>query len=311
MQPKVAICVSGQLRTIDKCINNIKEFIGDIDADFFLHTWDLNTSVPVYSQPAPHGSISYIPDRVLQRQVKLFDPKIYEIQFYRQYQCSVDKQPNPYNVSFFALFYSWVRSVRMMDQYRRETGTQYDICVKIRPDVIYSREKNLKYYVNLFIKNNYPRSFWSNMAWIEPTGRYTMDDIVYMSSADTMLEISRKWWQKYYTLNLHDPHHGYSVHTQFVDYIKELGYDPIGVNSVDPSGLGMNQTILRPECEYHAIKEYNKCFEFERIFFLGDHDLYRNMKHISREEFLNDARRVMKLRNHLPDFMQDDLQGII
>jgi hypothetical protein len=300
---KIAICVSGQLRTAERCIDNIKGFFGPYweNADVFLHTWDVNTSLPLYEEPVPHVYPDVkIPLDKLTREIELFSPKLYEVQDFERF-----KSLFPWNkntsilVPFYPFFYSWLRSVRMMRDYENITGQKYHVSIKIRPDVIYEQGDSFGKYLNLFSRKCNNTGFVSNISWVDEFGIENMDDIVYLARAETMYDVARKWWYKYSTLDVTNPHTGIHLHGQFRKFIREIGYDPIGINDITPSKLQLPLTILRDECNYPA-SEFQKCFDFEHIFFRGDRHIISTATSISTKEIFSEAKRLKKLRGYAP-----------
>lgn len=156
---KIAICFSGEIRTGTTCAPNILRYIGDLlpNCDFFVHTWDTET-LSFYNQaPVP-----------VQTPYKVKDKKTFS-DFYACYNPLVmvvepyflSKAASPRWASWrvnpktgrpgFALFDS-IRAVNdMKKQHEEKHGFVYDIVVRIRPDLIFRSDKNLKEDIDLLL----------------------------------------------------------------------------------------------------------------------------------------------------------------
>jgi hypothetical protein len=53
---RIAVCLSGQLRTADRAVESLKKFVGNLapDVDYFVHTWDINSVTPMFYETLPH-----------------------------------------------------------------------------------------------------------------------------------------------------------------------------------------------------------------------------------------------------------------
>jgi hypothetical protein len=93
---KVAVCISGQLRSWEDCyktwiklfdtIKNHPNFIGkDIEFDYFFHIWDFNTIpefqwIEKYKKLGNVKKLTSVPQEEIQKIINIFNPKKYLIQ---------------------------------------------------------------------------------------------------------------------------------------------------------------------------------------------------------------------------------------
>lgn len=156
--PRVAICVSGCLRTFEKTAASFKHFIlgafGD-DADYFIHTWDMlgNRSLG-YDAPLSHIGTNSKMD-VINR---FFDPKKMLVENQRSADGIIKAQENAAKISrsdyamfrnntlheYFSMLYSWKRSKDLLEDYEREHQVRYDIVIKLRTDLLFKNGFDLK-----------------------------------------------------------------------------------------------------------------------------------------------------------------------
>jgi len=157
---RIALCFSGHLRNFNYAIDNIIENIinplknnDENTIDIFISTWDKNGLRSNKWQ----GDINYINE--IENKLK---PKIIEIenenrnyfienyssQQYKKFKlCSSDTCSNA-----SSMWYKVYKSFQLVVKYSKENNINYDILVRIRPDIIYHNKldydtiiKNIKY----------------------------------------------------------------------------------------------------------------------------------------------------------------------
>lgn len=124
MKPgKVAICISGLIRTGIPAYRSFEKFFGDLNADIFFHTW---------KDPEKENEI-----------IKLYKPKKYLIQ-----------EPFPKDPitiydgmgSWGNMLYSMMMANELKKKYEIENDFRYDLVIKTRFDLIFWRECKFFYY---------------------------------------------------------------------------------------------------------------------------------------------------------------------
>ena len=133
---KIAVCISGQIRTWEYCCENIKNFLKDTDEyefDYFIHTWDTNDftligdTTPIYEK-----------ENDFENFIDFYKPKLYKIESNEDFKKRLfkkwkDKHGEPMNT--VNLMYSFYKSVTLKKLWERKCGFKYDYVVKIRPDI--------------------------------------------------------------------------------------------------------------------------------------------------------------------------------
>ena len=130
---KIAVCLSGQVRTAVENFPNIKNFLGDVynDCDFFMHCWN-DCSYKTYN-------LSNIRKKPYKESKTKFE-KIYELYSPQKMQIDNPDIEYGYNICKFMgiepLWYSFLKSIQYKQQYELDNNFEYDYVIKLRYDVI-------------------------------------------------------------------------------------------------------------------------------------------------------------------------------
>jgi hypothetical protein len=125
MKPgKVAICISGMIRTGVKAHKSFEKFFSGLDADVFFHTWEDGT------------------DRIY-KIVDLYRPKNFLIQhpFPKDPVTNFDGMG-----SFGNMLYSMMMANELKKKYEIENDFRYDLVIKTRFDIIFPEENKFPNY---------------------------------------------------------------------------------------------------------------------------------------------------------------------
>ena len=145
---KIAVCLSGQLRTGVKTATNIKSYLGKLlpDCDFFVHTWNKESigRFDELSNPGAHN-------------MPLFDvDKIKVSEFYSAYDpvtMSVDDyELRSKDGDYISMFHSIYLSNKFKKDYEDRYNFKYDYVIRMRPDIIFHESKSLE--EDLLLVNN-------------------------------------------------------------------------------------------------------------------------------------------------------------
>lgn len=195
MSYKVAVCISGQLRTYTKCIQNIAHFFNSITykgdkvkVDYFMHTWDSGNvfySGPDKVSEDENGIMkcdvrSYKPSNLylelLHNTLYLKDITLESSHSYRRYATTAGH--------WDSLFYSFKRSIDLKKQYEKHLNFKYDLVFKIRPDIVFHPEC---FNLNIQeIKQNQILTTWEPPKVLSELNMYNLDDIMFAGTSDTM-----------------------------------------------------------------------------------------------------------------------------
>lgn len=147
---KIAVCLSGQPRTIEFAAPNIMQyFSGEHEYDFFCHTWDYNTykrkmeNPPAGVQPVYWEGNTNVDINWLEDCIKVFKPKKYIVDSLGAYGS---------DFSWSSLTYSLMMANHLKKQYEIENNFRYDCVVRSRYDLIF--DPTARFYVNVNLNNS-------------------------------------------------------------------------------------------------------------------------------------------------------------
>jgi hypothetical protein len=241
---RIAVCLSGQVRTAVENFTNIKNFLGDIynNCDFFMHCWD-DCSYKTYN-------LSNVKRKPYKEKTTKFE-KIYELYSPKKMHIDDSDIAYGYNISkkfgIEPLWYSFLKSVQYKKQYELDNGFEYDFIIKLRYDVVIALKDNVssikeelqKIKNNAFYINNYEvlpgRSFKDRLAY----------DVIFISKSKEMDVASNYFWEmaKNYDNNdsyINLPHYlmQNNIETkriEFIDRFLLLRDDYLNKNEIDYS----------------------------------------------------------------------------
>lgn len=250
MNKKIAICFSGQLRGGLKSYFNIKKYFGSwYDCcTFFAHIWDINTRKPYVREP-----LNYTPETIkvnnfeIEKFQELYniESNRFQIESYDEFQKkSFDLRPPIH------LYYSWKKSIDLMNQYSLKNNINFDLIIKLRPDIIFDPvrslyEDMLKDYIN------------------NPSDTFYVENLSLESSKKTRWFNDVFWISNTKIMNLA---------TYYVDdYVKnkvDTLYDHLENNNIELKNIGNGYACLKLECiNYDPIIEYDKIKKCEDYHF--------------------------------------------
>lgn len=272
---KIAVCLSGMIRTGLESSENIKSFIGELwnSCDFFIHTWDIEFQNPLSGEGWDHYHSVYSAGELsslkLEKFKQIYNPKKFIVEKYwskfSEIENSFPEIIPGHPRWWFPLFYSWGMSVKYKNTYELENNFKYDYCIKLRPDLIFSQFTKLKDYLHLINNNN----FGVNQTWVTNSTKQC-DDILFMSTSGIM-DKAAGWWE--YRIKSGEYKTEILPHTSFHNFL----IDHVGVNIEDLNiqylynGTGPGQiSLYREECSiFSPINEFNKCVECDSILYHG------------------------------------------
>lgn len=243
---RVAVCISGQLRTGLKCLANQKLFYGSLSPDFFVHTWTTNTN-----KRFQQNETTIVPQKILDKYFAELQPKAALVED----AASISLGSN--GKSFHALFYSWAKSVELKQAYEVAHRIKYDYVLKIRPDLILRPGRVLMTEIHAVKKTN---SFLVENLLDEWEELNCTDDVMWVASNEHMDTAI----QYYYDLvkATIPSNRGLGPELKcLAGYLKMKGIASRGTAQ-------FGYAIYRKECEpLDPITQYEKCRQADWNFF--------------------------------------------
>jgi len=148
----IALCISGDLRTVDRCLDNITSTIIDplkseFNVDVFISTWDNNISQDL---------IDLLTEKLSPKDFHIEPPMLnFFISNYSSNNYMKDSlmcQSTPYNAT--SMWYKAFQCKEVMLKYAHIHNVEYACVFRMRPDVVYNTNINLD-MVKESITNNY------------------------------------------------------------------------------------------------------------------------------------------------------------
>lgn len=110
---KVAVCISGQIRTAIEAHSSFINFFKNEDIDVFIHTW-YDPEIKDHSE-------------VIEKIKTLYQPKLFQI----------DHSPNYNRLDFAVMLKTFMLSNELKKNYEIENDFRYDVVVKYRFDILF------------------------------------------------------------------------------------------------------------------------------------------------------------------------------
>lgn len=252
---KIAICFSGLIRTGCLASDNLLNYFGDLlpFCDFFIHTWDYENQATPFTDSINSGNDlyynikNYIPHKLQKSKINKFDsiyhPKIFQID---SYDIFLEYQKNKQSGNIiYPLWVSFYESIRIVDEYQKRNGIEYDFMIKIRPDLLLNPKHSLKNDIELLL--NLP----DNTFLICNLGNNELnkmsiftDDVLFISRANYMKKVSE---------------YGSPTgnHEYLMKFLLDIGVLPYNLVSSIYTILRPYSSHLNPIDDFELIRQYD------------------------------------------------------
>lgn len=148
---RIAVCLSGQFRTYDKCHQNVMKVFKKITddpnshVDFFCHMWNFDSESRPVLDVTFDNKVKLYPKEKIDEIIDIYKPKKYTIDNFDTNQqanqdvINIAKENFPENsgvpITWCAnQFYAIMRAAELKRQYEIENNFEYDICIRLRYD---------------------------------------------------------------------------------------------------------------------------------------------------------------------------------
>lgn len=151
---RVAVCLSGQPRTWRKAGRFWEHLFKGATYDVFFHLWDFNTQSASHFTIPNKETISKVEQEEI---VRLYSPKdhrfegsdvdpsqmLYDRTQRRIHPFSHEDEGDPLLYRHCSQFYSMEYVAMLKREYEIENNFEYDVCIKARPDLLFSADDRL------------------------------------------------------------------------------------------------------------------------------------------------------------------------
>jgi hypothetical protein len=285
-QKRIAICFSAQVRTALYAVDNIKKFFGPLwdQCDFFCHTWLKDTDKLFGPGESLFENKITVGQDTIDKLHEIYNFKKFKMENWEDLALVIPYEP--------PLFYSWIESVKLKQQYEQENNFTYDYVVKLRLDNIYSDNISLQ----SLIEKSEPNSLAVND--IMQNG--SVDDFVFISDSlvsDKMIRWYTEWVKETKT---------FYAQLELPEFLKreQIKLISLGIDTNLPIGIGADIGILRLVCvNFDPIKDYKKCVEADKILYWSGPETVDQVWYLSQDDLIDLARRVKAKYNKLPNVL--------
>lgn len=148
---KIAVCLSGQPRTIEYTAENIKLYFSEHEVDYFCHTWNYNTykrkkeDSAVNEQPVYWENDTVEDSTQIRSNISKLNPKHLVIS---------DKRELTQILPWSSLFYSCMMANHYKKMYEYQNNFRYDLVFRARFDTVFNPSSRFIVHPE-FDKDNY------------------------------------------------------------------------------------------------------------------------------------------------------------
>lgn len=221
-------------------LKNQRRFI-DVEADFFLHTWTVNTNkrfIKTNNESTP------VPNHILHEYVSKLKPRSWNVEDPTLLGMSGS------SYAWVALYYSWVKSLEYRRQYEAALGIKYDVVVKMRPDIIFKPGRKLSAAIEQAMSEN--AFILENGLW-DPPNSMVIDD-VFWAAPTAIMDVASEYYLEL-SQNQTNPNVGLGM------FLTRRGIKIDRVSDGCYSILRAEATNLSP------IADFDKCFDLDRALY--------------------------------------------
>lgn len=199
---RIALCLSGQMRTYKKCYPSLKEFILEpLKPDIFIHTWSDSGITTKIKKGAEFKT-----EEVTREELnKLYSPKSMIIEnFKKEYteklkgvevpEILKEKEPRNYKGTL-PMFYKMQVCNELKSKWEKEKGFTYDLVIRLRPDLEFLEEIPKKVL-------NQPEKVWHNnsedgnpSAFWQISDKFFLSNSRNMDSCCSVFENLKEYWK--------------------------------------------------------------------------------------------------------------------
>jgi len=194
---KVAICMSGQLRTWEKCSANIFKLVNHLghEVDFFCHAWDFDSIPrPIIVSTGKEDIVLHSKETVA-KMLDTYKPVRYCIEDQEKNEKVLEETVNkglqvqnkkPPASWASPQFYGIMASSNLKKEYELEHNFKYDACIRLRYDqyipeseidsiieVVNKVESGTIYTIHNREHNGYPKVVYGDVFWIADSTTYS------------------------------------------------------------------------------------------------------------------------------------------
>jgi hypothetical protein len=140
----IAVILTGHMRCWEQVFPNFKEKILDRwNPDVFIHTWDEEAYWDPHSQA---GITENGPKLDLIKLSQTYKPKMLVADDFKLFKDGFENLAKPYTNHYhvpkniMSMFYKIGKGFQLVEEFTMQTGKQYDMVMRLRPDLVYNQD---------------------------------------------------------------------------------------------------------------------------------------------------------------------------
>lgn len=252
---KIAVCICGQSRTWEYCIDSIKSFLQDDEyqIDYFIHTWDINTYRPIETKDGLE-KYNYISNTDINRYIDSYNPKLYKIENFKSFIERLNKKRIPktkatdgQNENMLNQMYSFKQSIILKRIYERKHNFKYDFVLKLRPDIFFtypSLRKNIEFIEPVSKGKFFSFQFYDDN-WKDWLNNNWTPDLYWLFTSSEDSDIFSTYFSKSIKFLRYQSEDDYSEYNLY-KFTNSIGFNPACTRSSRPSYPNFHIHIIRP-----------------------------------------------------------------
>lgn len=180
---RIAVCLSGQIRTWKKVIDTWNKIVclDDVQIDYFIHMWN-ETSIPIVGLTQREIELINLTDKEIMSVINTIKPISYKLESQKIFLTTLKNEGyyNPYECQYYSMY----KSCQLKTQHEIDNNFKYDIVVKSRFDLFF----NQNIIDNVDVNSNSIYAY--SPAYDENDVLNRVTDIFFYSDSDTFNKLS-------------------------------------------------------------------------------------------------------------------------
>lgn len=199
MDLKVALCISGQMRTYDYCFKNLKKHILDVlSPDVFIHTWEEVGNTTKNNSKGSNKAKKVVTQRGLMKKYKAkavvvepFDKEYFNSLGGVKVPAELIRLEPIHYKGALPMFYKIYQCNKLKEIEEAKYNFKYDVVIRIRPDILIMEPIPVQ-----FLKEN--GLLWHSDLWLNPAAQIS-DKFAFSSShimdyySSVFIYLSKYW----------------------------------------------------------------------------------------------------------------------
>jgi hypothetical protein len=298
---RIAVCFSGQIRTGVEASPNLLRFIGELlpHTDFFIHSWDIETKKN-YNASRIISKPSKLTQSTIDKIKEIYQPKKIVIENWNTVSENDTVYINGIKLTHLIppMWYSFGKSVEYKTEYEIENNFEYDYVIKLRPDIIFPKNRCLKTEIqlgnfidtsNIYIENR--------QEYIDDNSLF-IDDVYFISNSKTMNIAGDYHIQLREKINSVNFSKGWPFNYGFLTHLLKNKLNIIeNYQYAEYAKINYKYSIYREEClDISPINDFEKCWLCDDYYFGAT----QNKPH-SGKFFIEDLKITHEIENNIED----------